>query len=91
MKDEAGQLEQDVNRQFALFERDLPNLLPSHLGEWVVFLDSARQFTATERDAVEWAYANLRDEDPFVVAEVRKIEAHPITAAMAFLMGVSPA
>lgn len=77
-------LEAKVMAQFKRFELELPELLKTNPGDWVVFLDGPQWFERSEREALDWACRTFGAEAGFVVAQVSPQEPVLPSAAMAF-------
>lgn len=77
---------QRVKLEFERFKAALPELLKTHSGKWVVFLNGEVQsMFDDEGSAFDHAVKTLGVEAGFVVAPVVPIAPQPITAAAAFL------
>jgi hypothetical protein len=67
------------------FREALPELLKTHSGEWVIFLDGEpKGFHSDEKTAYDAAVAEFGRNAGFVVAPVVETNPTPVTAAVMF-------
>jgi hypothetical protein len=79
--------EDRLRREQAAFDRQLPEILPEHQGEFVVFKDEAPQgFYKTYNDAYGAALDRFGLDDVFLISEV--LERHPESVPIAWAAGV---
>jgi hypothetical protein len=79
--------EDRLRREQAAFDRQLPEILPEHQGEFVVFKDEVPQgFYKTYNDAYGAALDRFGLDDVFLISEV--LERHPEPVSISWTAGV---
>ncbi len=80
-------IDEKVARQDQLFRRELPKLLRSDPGRWVIFLDGVVGVFDSEAEAYKTALQRFGLDGGFVVAQVEEHEPILMSAAFAFSPG----
>lgn len=62
------EVNEEVSSQFKRFETALPELIKSHSGKWIVWLDEPKSFHDDKQTALRWAYENLDTNKGWVIA-----------------------
>lgn len=70
------EVNEEVSSQFKRFETALPELIKSHSGKWIVWLDEPKSFHDDEQTALKWAYENLDTNKGWVIACVETPRVH---------------
>lgn len=70
------EVNEEVSSQFKRFETALSELIKSHYGKWIVWLDEPRSFHDDEQAALRWAYENLDTNRGWVIACVETPRVH---------------
>jgi hypothetical protein len=78
-----------VKQEMQAFRANLPDLLPDHPGQWVVFIDGkVVDFYVDEESAYAAAMKAFGPHAGFVVAEVAPEKPQPVSARVLF--GLAP-